>query len=98
MVDEANTAVDKGTRYDEFSEQVLDEISKRGDKKDQVSEGATWVTSAKKAWAISSSSQINIANLPSAESCGRNAKESTFRASLMRRLSSARRSLSLSPA
>jgi HK97 family phage major capsid protein len=39
MVDEANTAVDKGTRYDEFSEQVLDEISKRGDKKDQVSEG-----------------------------------------------------------
>lgn len=40
MVDEANVAVDKGTRYEEFSDQVLDEISKRGDKKDEVSEGA----------------------------------------------------------
>lgn len=40
MVDEANKAVDKGTRYEEFSEEVLDEISKRGDKPDQVSEGA----------------------------------------------------------
>jgi hypothetical protein len=41
MVDEANKAVDEGKAYEEFKEQVLDELSDRGDKKDQVSEGAT---------------------------------------------------------